>query len=138
MPSLHAYVPAGPEKDATWAFDAVRGALARHDATFTPTVNPFTRATDLKVVVGGTYHLTVFFETGDASDADLTTITGRPSTGSARVRVLSAPDPDGAHTDVVVDLLTLFDSFGPVLVYGVDAEQVFTDTLTGARTDTSR
>lgn len=130
MPSLHAYVPAAPEHDADWAFAEVRDELSGSNGVeISTTTNPFTKATDLKVVVDGTYHVTVFFESGEKADADLSTILGREVNGFARLRVLAAPDPELEYDFVQIQLLDRFEKLGPVLVYAVDAEQVLTDTL---------
>ena len=129
MPALHAYFPTTPERDEAWAFSAVRSRLARDGVETEEKVNPFTKKANLKVVVDAAFHLTVAFESGDEVDADLRSITGRDESSFSRIRVLSGPDPEGEYTDVTVELLDLFDSIGPVLVYGVDAESVFADTL---------
>ncbi|GIG22560.1 hypothetical protein Cch01nite_32840 [Cellulomonas chitinilytica] len=132
MPALHAYFPTDPDRDQEWAFESVRSTLAGADVTFDTKVNPFTRQANLKVAVDreyGQFHLTVSFEQGTAVDADLRTIADGLGAGFSRIRVLYGPDPDDDHTDVVVEVMDLFESFGPVLVYGADAERVFVDTL---------
>lgn len=130
MPALHAYFPTTPGRDATWAFAQVRAALGGDRVAFEEKANPFTKQVNLKAVVDDAFHLTFSFETGRAADDDLATIRGREASGFSRIRVLYSPDEDGEYTDtVVVDVLTFFESIDPVLVYGVDAGQVFTDTL---------
>ncbi|GEA87130.1 hypothetical protein [Cellulomonas cellasea] len=132
MPVLHVYFPAGPGRDAARVFASVRQALAGWPVAFGATANPFTQQEHLTVVVEGAYHLTVAFEQGEDVDADLAYVTGTERPGHARFRVSSGPDLENEHSDVLVELLGLADSLGPVLVYGVDAEQVLTDTLTSA------
>lgn len=130
MSALHAYVPATTDHDAEWAFGQVRDELGgTAGVAFTTATNPFTKATNLKVVVDDAYHLTVFFESGDKADADLSTIVGREVTGYARIRVLFAPDPELEYDVVQIQLLDRFDHLGPVLVYAAGSEQVLTDTL---------
>lgn len=129
MPAFHAYVPTTADRDEAWAFTTVESWLARDGVTFERTTNPFTRRSNLKVVVDGTYHLTFVFESGDDVDADLRTVTGVERSGHSRIRVLTGPDPENDFDHVVVDVLDLFDQVGPVLVYAVGAESVVVDTL---------
>lgn len=130
MPVLHVYFPSSPDRDVAWASASVRRALAGWRVVLGVTADPFTQQEHLTAVVEDDYHLTVAFESGEGVDADLAHLTGTERPGHSRLRVSSSPDPENEYSDVLVELLCLADSLGPVLVHGVDAEQVFTDTLT--------
>lgn len=129
MPAFHAYFPSAADRDEAWAFTTVTSGMVGDGVTSEVRTNPFTTRANLRVRVDGVYHLTFAFESGEAVDADLYTITGVERAGFSRIRVLTAPDPDNHFDHVGVQVLALFDRIGPVLVYGTDAETVHVDTL---------